>query len=140
MIKSILRRSDDYLDGVKARPEGIYWFGKDRRLRRLNAKTGFTEEKVPIAPPPVRKPNFNDSDMSVNDEIAYAGEGRIWITSGMGPKATTLLTPEGSYPSENRYPRFSPTGEYIAFTRDRWEGNKLQGELVILKRDPEGRR
>lgn len=58
------------------------------------------------------------SDLTVSPTgkvVAFSWNGDIWLVSSKGGKARQLT----HHPGEDRYPRFSPSGRYIAFSSSR---------------------
>ncbi len=115
--------------GPIAKGDGVYWFGKDGRLRRLNPKTGITEELPQQVT--IHKKMLFTFDVSATKEVActqYNPYDRknesLWVASIYGDRVQRI-SEKGSLPV------FSKTGEYIAFIRQDGKGN---GILVIMQR------
>ncbi len=52
------------------------------------------------------------------DKIVFTSEGDLWVVSAAGGTAMRMTTAEG----EERFPKFSPDGKWIAFTAE-YDGN-----------------
>ena len=127
LLKSLVRGPDDRFPRFrKATSDGLYWFGeKDGVFKRLNIKAGYREEEVPLPGAPVPDRGRYGFDISCRGEIAYEDHGKIWMVPGPDSEAVPTLVAEGAFP------RFSPTGEYMAILGDEPDSWRL----IVLKRD-----
>lgn len=110
--------------------DGLYFFGKDGRLRKVNPRTGGIEQS-PLQVTLKEKHSFT-FDVASTGEVIYtklddikSGERPLlWLTTVSGK-------PSYSLGILAHHPRLSPMGDYLAVIQ---RGNRGNGVLTVLQR------
>lgn len=130
LIRNVPKPKLQPFHDLKAMGDGMYFFRKDGRLRRLDPWSGKIED-LPLQVVISKGFNFQ-FDVSMNGEVAYTRNDHeigLWIDSIYGNKAQEIS-------GKGTHPAFSKTGEYIAFIKDEIDPNEPYNvirALVVMK-------